>query len=204
VTADPIRILLADDEHPIRGAMAALLALETDLTVVAQAATGAQAIAMARALRPDVAGHRPQLPLLSGRQDGRDQPPRGRTHRARTRLDLTPWLVACIERVHCVCGQSRLEQHGTQKAWWIATAAVFTLAVAWALLRAFRRADEYLRKIQLESMAIAFAAVLVALQVATLLDAAGVIELHQLAQPIVIGGVGIWLVIADLRTRLHR
>jgi hypothetical protein len=99
---------------------------------------------------------------------------------------------------------SNPDPSATQKAWWIATAAVFTLAVAWALLRAFRRADEYLRKIQLESMAIAFAAVLVALQVATLLDAAGVIELHQLAQPIVIGGVGIWLVIADLRTRLHR
>src|SRR2546423_8415890 len=96
------------------------------------------------------------------------------------------------------------DQSATQKAWWIATAAVFTLAIAWALLRAFRRADEYLRKIQLESMAIAFAAVLVALQVATLLDSAGVIQLHRLAQPIVIGGVAIWLGIADLRTRLHQ
>jgi hypothetical protein len=38
---------------------------------------------------------------------------------------------------------------------------------------------------------------------ATLLDSAGVIQLHQLAQPIVIGGVGIWLVIGYLRTRLH-
>jgi two-component system response regulator DesR len=41
VTAGPIRILLADDEHLIRGAMAALLALEDDLTVMAQASTGA-------------------------------------------------------------------------------------------------------------------------------------------------------------------
>jgi hypothetical protein len=90
------------------------------------------------------------------------------------------------------------------KTWWIATTTVFTLAVAWVLLRAFRRGDEYLRKIQLESMAIAFAAVLVALQVATLLDAAGVIQLHQLTQLILIGGVAIWQVIADLRTRLHR
>ena len=95
-------------------------------------------------------------------------------------------------------------QSATQRAWWIATAAVFTLALAWALLRAFRRADEYLRKIQLESMAIAFAAVLVALQVATVLDAAGVIQLHQLTQLILIGGVGLWLGIADLRTRFHR
>jgi hypothetical protein len=44
----------------------------------------------------------------------------------------------------------------------------------------------------------------VALQVATVLDAAGVIQLHQLTQLILLGGVAIWLMIADLRTRLHR
>ncbi|MFI9649234.1 hypothetical protein ACIHAA_23415 [Streptomyces sp. NPDC052040] len=91
-----------------------------------------------------------------------------------------------------------------QKAWWIATTAVFTLAIVWVLLRAFRRADEYLRRIQLESMAVAFAAVLVGLQVATLLDAAGIIQLRQVAQLILLGGVGIWMTIADLRTRLGR
>ncbi|MFF4414559.1 hypothetical protein ACFYY8_18695 [Streptosporangium sp. NPDC001559] len=96
------------------------------------------------------------------------------------------------------------DQSTAQKAWWIATTIVFTLAIAWVLLRAFRRADEYLRRIQLESMAIAFAAVLVALQVATLLDAAGVVRLQQLAQVILLGGVATWLLIADLRTRLNR
>jgi hypothetical protein len=99
---------------------------------------------------------------------------------------------------------SNPDQTATQKAWWIATTTVFALAVAWVLVRAFRRADEYLRRIQLESMAVAFAAVLVGLQVATLLDAAGVVQLHQLAQLILLGGVAIWLVIADLRTRFHR
>ncbi|HWG99581.1 MAG TPA: response regulator transcription factor [Pilimelia sp.] len=63
---NPIRILLADDEHLIRGALAALLALEDDLAVVAQAATGAQALAMARALRPDVAVVDLHLPDLDG------------------------------------------------------------------------------------------------------------------------------------------
>jgi hypothetical protein len=53
-------------------------------------------------------------------------------------------------------------------------------------------------------MAIAFAVVLVALQVATVLDSAGVIRLHQLTQPILIGGMAIWLVTADLRTRFNR
>ncbi|MBU2670789.1 response regulator transcription factor [Actinoplanes bogorensis] len=61
-----IRVLLADDEHLIRGAMAALLALEDDLTVSAQAATGAETLAMARALRPDVAVLDLQLPDRNG------------------------------------------------------------------------------------------------------------------------------------------
>src|SRR5256714_10613704 len=111
------------------------------------------------------------------------------TRAARRAVFIEGLPVSTLGVVALALGSSP-DQSATQKAWWIATAAVFTLAVAWALLRAFRRADEYLRKIQLESMAIAFAAVLVALQVATLLDSAGVIQLHQLAQPIVIGGGG--------------
>lgn len=51
----PLRVLLADDEHLIRGALAALLALEDDLVVVAEAASGTEALAMACAHRPDVA-----------------------------------------------------------------------------------------------------------------------------------------------------
>ncbi|MET9630782.1 response regulator transcription factor [Lentzea sp. NPDC006480] len=61
-----IRILLADDEHLIRGAMAALLSLEDDLEVVAQAATGAEALATARVVRPDVAVIDLQMPDLDG------------------------------------------------------------------------------------------------------------------------------------------
>jgi hypothetical protein len=116
-------------------------------------------------------------------------------------IDGTP--VAALGVVALALGSSP-DQSAAQKAWWIATTTVFTLAVAWVLLRAFRRADEYLRRIQLESMAIAFAAVLVGLQVATLLDAAGIVQLHQLAQLILLGGVAVWLLIADLRTRFHR
>jgi hypothetical protein len=125
------------------------------------------------------------------------------TRAARRAVLIDGIPVATLGPVALALG-SNPDQSATQKAWWIAATAVFSLAVAWALLRAFRRADEYLRKIQLESMAIAFAAVLVALQVATVLDATGVIQVHQLTQPIVLGGVAIWLGIADLRTRLHR
>ncbi|MEU4642850.1 response regulator transcription factor [Micromonospora sp. NPDC023814] len=50
-----IRVLLADDEELIRAALAALLDLEEDLTVVAQAADGGAAVTAALAHRPDVA-----------------------------------------------------------------------------------------------------------------------------------------------------
>lgn len=62
----PVRILLADDEHLIRGAFAALLGLEEDLTVVAEAASGPEALAMALAHRPDVAVLDLQMPGADG------------------------------------------------------------------------------------------------------------------------------------------
>lgn len=62
----PVRVLLADDEHLIRGAFAALLGLEDDLTVVAEAASGPEALAMALAHRPDVAVLDLQMPGADG------------------------------------------------------------------------------------------------------------------------------------------
>ncbi|MFE0732177.1 response regulator [Streptomyces antibioticus] len=57
-----VRVLLADDEHLIRGALTALLSLEDDLVIVAEAATGTEALAMARAHQPDVAVLDLQMP----------------------------------------------------------------------------------------------------------------------------------------------
>ncbi|MFC7279722.1 response regulator transcription factor [Paractinoplanes rhizophilus] len=47
-------MLLADDEHLVRGGLRALIQAEPELSVVGEAGTGAQAVAQARQLRPDV------------------------------------------------------------------------------------------------------------------------------------------------------
>jgi len=61
-----IRLLLADDEHLIRAAVAVLLGMEADLEVVAQAGSGEEALALARAFRPDVAVLDLQMPRGDG------------------------------------------------------------------------------------------------------------------------------------------
>ncbi|GAA3471182.1 response regulator transcription factor [Nonomuraea roseola] len=50
-----IRVLLAEDQHVIRGALVALLGLEHDLEVVAAVESGDEVVAAALAHRPDVA-----------------------------------------------------------------------------------------------------------------------------------------------------
>ncbi|MDR5698548.1 response regulator transcription factor [Agromyces aerolatus] len=49
-----IRLLVADDEHLIRGALIALLNLEPDIEVVASAANGEEAVSLAIEHRPEV------------------------------------------------------------------------------------------------------------------------------------------------------
>ena len=63
---DPIRILLADDEHLIRTALAQMLDLEDDLSVVAEAASGDEAIAMALKHQVQVAVLDLQMPGPDG------------------------------------------------------------------------------------------------------------------------------------------
>jgi two-component system response regulator DesR len=65
VTA-PIRLLLADDQALVRGALAALLSLEPDLTVVAEVGRGDEVVAEARRTAPDVALLDVEMPGLDG------------------------------------------------------------------------------------------------------------------------------------------
>jgi two-component system response regulator DesR len=61
-----IRILLADDQHLVRGALSALLGLEPDFEVVAEVADGAAAVAAATGHRPDVALLDIEMPGMDG------------------------------------------------------------------------------------------------------------------------------------------
>ncbi|MGW2145775.1 response regulator [Nonomuraea bangladeshensis] len=61
-----IRVLLADDQALIRGGFRALLEAEDDLEVVAEAANGEQAVALALEHRPDVALVDIQMPVMDG------------------------------------------------------------------------------------------------------------------------------------------
>jgi two-component system, NarL family, response regulator DesR len=60
------RVLIAEDMGMIRGALAALLSLESDIEVVAQLDNGDAIVAMALELRPDVALLDIDLPGLDG------------------------------------------------------------------------------------------------------------------------------------------
>jgi two-component system, NarL family, response regulator DesR len=61
-----IRLLLADDQALVRGALATLLDLEPDLVVVAEVGRGDEVVAAAREARPDVALLDVEMPGLDG------------------------------------------------------------------------------------------------------------------------------------------
>jgi two-component system, NarL family, response regulator DesR len=61
-----IRILIAEDQGMIRGALASLLGLEPDFEVVAQVARGDEVLAAAQSIRPDVALLDIEMPGATG------------------------------------------------------------------------------------------------------------------------------------------
>ena len=61
-----IRVLLADDQSLVRGAVAALLGLEEDITVAAEAGSGAEVLELLRSTEVDVALVDVEMPGMDG------------------------------------------------------------------------------------------------------------------------------------------
>ena len=61
-----IRILLAEDQSMLRGALAALLALEPDFEIVGEAENGADALRLIRKHDPDILISDIEMPELTG------------------------------------------------------------------------------------------------------------------------------------------
>lgn len=64
--SDPIRILVADDHNVVRQGLVALIKTVSDMTVVAEAADGQQAVELFRKHQPDVTIMDLRLPVMSG------------------------------------------------------------------------------------------------------------------------------------------
>ncbi len=79
--AAPIKVLLADDQALVRSGFRMLLDAEADITVVGEAANGAEAVERARATRPDVVLMDIRMPELDGiKATGRIAGTRGLEH----------------------------------------------------------------------------------------------------------------------------
>lgn len=66
MTAPGLRVLIADDEGPARAFLTSLLRTIPDVTVVAEAATGTEAVRLIEHHRPDVALLDLQMPEITG------------------------------------------------------------------------------------------------------------------------------------------
>jgi DNA-binding NarL/FixJ family response regulator len=63
---EPLRVMLVDDHYLVRVGLASIIALESDMTVCAEAASGEQAIEQYRSQRPDVTLMDLRLPGMNG------------------------------------------------------------------------------------------------------------------------------------------
>lgn len=61
-----IRVMIAEDQRMLRGALSSLLDLEDDLEVIAQAGNGEEALKMILDLRPDICLMDIEMPIKSG------------------------------------------------------------------------------------------------------------------------------------------
>lgn len=58
-----IRIIIAEDQRMLRGALGALLDLEDDIEVIGQAANGEEALKLIESLKPDISIMDIEMPI---------------------------------------------------------------------------------------------------------------------------------------------
>lgn len=96
------------------------------------------------------------------------------------------------------------DPQGPKTAWylvWSFSPLLPFLWLMWGQLRSLRRADEYLRTIQLEALAIGFGTVVLLSFAGGLLDGAGMGDPSQSLQVTFIGGVIAWAVALIIKSR---
>ena len=90
-----LKIMLVDDHYLVRMGLASIIALEPDMTVCAEAATGEQALSLFRVHNPDVTLIDQRLPGMTGSET---------THKIRTEYPGARILVlstyACDEEIY--------------------------------------------------------------------------------------------------------
>nr|WP_221493729.1 response regulator transcription factor [Actinomadura coerulea] len=83
--------MVADDQALLRGSFRALIETTSDLTAVGEAATGAEAVELARALRPDVVLMDVRMPRLDGIEATR------RIHQATDTADVRVLMLTMFD-----------------------------------------------------------------------------------------------------------
>jgi DNA-binding NarL/FixJ family response regulator len=96
-----IRVLLVDDQALVRAGFRAILELEEDLTVVGEAADGADGVALARTLLPDVVVMDVRMPRMDGIEATRQlraspEPDEGPCVLVLTTFDLDEYVYAAL------------------------------------------------------------------------------------------------------------
>ncbi|MFJ9341314.1 response regulator [Streptomyces sp. NPDC101733] len=94
------RILIADDQEDIRSGFRLILDSQPDMTVVGEAADGESAVALARALRPDVVLADIRMPKLDGLEVTRLLSPRIRVVVVTT-FDLDEYVHTALRNGAC-------------------------------------------------------------------------------------------------------